>query len=85
MVKTRTKDKSFWNQKNTTSIEWYRLSISKKAWSTKKCTCKCKIRKRLFEKALKKIAKIQNLLQNEFNQIGVMRGLSRDELEKIAK
>ena len=28
---------------------------------------------------------MQNLLQNEFNQIAVMRGLSRDELEQIAK
>ena len=28
---------------------------------------------------------MQNLSQNEFNQIAVMRGLSRDELEQIAK
>ena len=28
---------------------------------------------------------MQNLSQNEFNQIAVMRGLSRDELKKIAK
>ena len=28
---------------------------------------------------------MQNLLQNEFNQIEKMRGLSRDELEQIAK
>ena len=28
---------------------------------------------------------MQNLSQNEFNQIEVMRGLSLDELEQIAK
>ena len=28
---------------------------------------------------------MQNLSQNEFNQIVIMRGLSRDELEQIAK
>ena len=28
---------------------------------------------------------MQNLSQNEFNQIAFMRGLSRDELEQIAK
>ena len=28
---------------------------------------------------------MQNLSQNEFNQITEMRGLSRDELEQIAK
>ena len=28
---------------------------------------------------------MQNLSQNEFNQIAVMRGLSRDELEQIEK
>ena len=28
---------------------------------------------------------MQNLSQNEFNQIAVMHGLSRDELEQIAK
>ena len=33
-------------------------------------------RKRLFEKGLKKIAKIQNLSQNEFNQIALMCSLS---------
>ena len=42
-------------------------------------------RKRLFEKGLKKIAKMQNLSQNEFNQIAEMRGLSWDELEQITK
>ena len=42
-------------------------------------------RKRLFEKRLKKIAIMQNLLQNEFNQIAKMHNLSRDELEQIAK
>ena len=39
--------------------------------------------KRLFEKALKKIAKMQNLSQNEFNQIERIRNLLRDELEQI--
>ena len=39
----------------------------------------------LFEKGLKKIAKMQNLSQNEFNQIAEMRGLSGDELKQIAK
>ena len=34
---------------------------------------------------MKKIAKMQNLSQNEFNQIAEMRGQSRDELEQIAK
>ena len=33
-------------------------------------------KERLFEKGLKKIAKMQNLSQNEFNQTAVMRGLS---------
>ena len=28
---------------------------------------------------------MQNLLQNEFHQIALTRGLSRDELEQIAK
>ena len=42
-------------------------------------------KERVFEKGLKKIAKIQNLSQNEFNQIAEMRGQSRDELERIAK
>ena len=28
---------------------------------------------------------MQNLSQNEFNHIALMRGLSRDELEQIAK
>ena len=36
-------------------------------------------------KRTKKIAKMQNLLQNEFNQIAEMRGQSWDELERIAK
>ena len=31
-------------------------------------------RKRLLEKGLKKIAKLQNLSQNELNQVGKMRG-----------
>ena len=42
-----------------------------------------KKRKRLSEKGLKKIAKMQNLSQNEFNQIVVICGLSRDEIYKI--
>ena len=33
----------------------------------------------------KKIAKIQNLSQNAFNQVEKMRGLLRDELEQNAK
>ena len=33
----------------------------------------------------KKIANMQNLSQNEFNQIEKMRGLLRDELEQNAK
>ena len=44
-----------------------------------------KKRKELFEKGLKKIAKLQNPSQNESNQIMEMRGLSRDELKQIAK
>ena len=44
-----------------------------------------KKRKRLFEKGLKKIAKMQNLSQNEFNQTAEMRSLSPDKLEQIAK
>ena len=44
-----------------------------------------KQRKGLFEKGLRKIAKMQNLSQNEFNQIEEMRGQSREELERIAK
>ena len=40
---------------------------------------------RLFETGLKKIAKMQNLSQNEFNQIAEMRSQSLDELEQIAK
>ena len=41
-----------------------------------------KIRKRLFEKGLQKIAKMLNLPQNELIQ---MHTQSRDELEQIAK
>ena len=59
--------------------------IKKKVWYTKKCTCKCTKKERLFEKGLKKIAKMQNISQNEFNQISFMHGLSQDELEQIAK
>ena len=42
-------------------------------------------KKRLFEKGLKRIAKMQNLSQNELNQIAEMHDQSRDELEQIAK
>ena len=38
-----------------------------------------------MKKGLKKIAKMQNLSQNQFNQIAEMRGQPRDELVKIAK
>ena len=34
---------------------------------------------------MKKIAKMQNLSQNELNQIEEIRDQSRDELERIAK
>ena len=44
-----------------------------------------KKRNRLFEKRLKKIAKMQNLSQNELNQIAEMRNQSRHELERIAE
>ena len=43
--------------------------------STTKYTCTRKKRKRLFEKGLKKIAKMQNLSQNELNQITKMQNL----------
>ena len=43
--------------------------IKKKVRYTKKCTGKCTKKKILFEKGLKKIAKIQHLSRNEFNQI----------------
>ena len=42
-------------------------------------------RKRLFVKGLKKIAKMQNLSQNEFNEITFMHDLPQDEPEQIAK
>ena len=38
-----------------------------------------------MKKGLKKIAKMQNLSQNQFNQIAEMCGQPRDELVKIAK
>ena len=38
-----------------------------------------------MEKGLKKIAKMQNFSQNEFNQIVEIRSQLRDELEQIAK
>ena len=62
-----------------------RLSISKKGWSTKNALLNAQKRKKLFEKGLKKIAKMQSLSQIEFNKIEKMRGLSRDELEQNAK
>ena len=62
-----------------------KISISKKDWSTRKCTCTCKKRKRLFEKGLKKIAKMQNLSQDEFHQTVKMHTQPLDELEQIAK
>ena len=63
-------------------------NIKKKADLLRNALVYVKKRKRLFEKGLKKIAKMQNLSQNEFNQITVItviRGLSRDELEQILK
>ena len=39
----------------------------------------------LSEKGLERIAKMQNLFQNESNQITKMHDQSRDELERIAK
>ena len=44
-----------------------------------------KKKERLFGKGLKKVAKMQNPSQNEFNQIAVMCDVSRDELEQITK
>ena len=44
-----------------------------------------KEKKRLFEKGLKKMAKIQNLSQNESNQIAEMRGKSRDNFSESQK
>ena len=38
-----------------------------------------------MEKALKQIAKIQNLSQNELNQVTTMYDQSRDELDRVAK
>ena len=43
--------------------------IKKNANILQKKNCTCKNRNRLFEKGLKKIAKIQNASQNKFNQI----------------
>ena len=62
--------------------------IKKKSDLLKNALVNVPRRKELFEKGLKKIAKMQNLSQNEFNQITVItviRGLSRDELEQILK
>ena len=44
-----------------------------------------KKRKRLLEKGLKIIEKMQTLFQNELNRITEMHDQSRDELEQIAK
>ena len=59
--------------------------IRKKYQSFTKYTSACKKKKRLLEKGLKKIAKMQNFSQNEFNQIVEIRSQLRDELEQIAK
>ena len=48
--------------------------IKKKSDILKNALVNVQNRKRLFEKGLKKIAKMQNLSQNEFNQIAEMRG-----------
>ena len=42
-------------------------------------------KERLFEKGLKKIAKMQNLSQNEFNQIALMRVYHEMNLNKSQK
>ena len=49
-----------------------------------------KILKHIFKNKIKNIEKKNDLLknsnsENEFNQIAVMRGLSRDQLEQVAK
>ena len=62
-----------------------KIKHSKKWWSTKNALLNAQKRKKLFEKGLKKIAKMQSLSQIEFNKIEKMRGLSRDELEQNAK
>ena len=48
--------------------------IQKNANLLKNMLAHVKQRNRLFEKGLRKIAKMQNLSQNEFNQIAEMRG-----------
>ena len=89
MSKQRTQNNFFVNQKNTKYSERYiskqDLANQKKYQSTTKYTCTCKKRNRLFEKGLKKIVKMQNLSQNEFNQIAEMPGQSRDELSESQK
>ena len=62
-----------------------KLSYQKKPDILKNALVNIQIRKRLFEKGSKEIAKMQNLSQNIFNKISFMHGLSRDELEQIAK
>ena len=60
-------------------------TFKKKDDSLKNALVNVRNRKRLFEKGLKKIAKMQNLSQNEFNQIAKIHNLSRDELEQFTK
>ena len=48
--------------------------IQKNANLLKNMLAHVKQRNRLFEKGLRKIARMQNLSQNEFNQIAEMRG-----------
>ena len=48
--------------------------IQKNAYLLKNMLAHVKQRNRLLEKGLRKIAKMQNLSQNEFNQIAEMRG-----------
>ena len=71
MIKTRTKDKSFWNQKNTRSIkDIFKNKIKhnkKKSDLLKNAFVNVKKRKTLSEKGLKKITKMQSLSQNEFS------------------
>ena len=55
--------------------------IKKNILTNQNILTQVKKRKGLFEKGLKKKAKIQNLSQNELNQIAEMRGQSRDEVE----
>ena len=89
MSKKRTNDKSFSNQKNTKYS--FKIRFQNKIKQMKKNanllqnTLTYVKKERLFEKGLKKMAKMQNLSLNEFNQIAGMHGQSRDEFERIAK